>query len=101
MTELDFVKSDNIGGTSLKGSVECSYSDIVAVFGEPSEGTDKTDAEWAIEFSCGTVATLYNWKNGVNYCGAYGTPVEQITQWNIGGHFGADSVELVKKALDK
>jgi hypothetical protein len=31
------------------------------------------------------VATIYNWKNGKNYCGEMGEPVEKMTYWHIGG----------------
>ena len=100
VTESKYEEPTSIGGTSLKGHIECSYDSLVHEFGNPQGGTDKTDAEWAIEFPCGTVATIYNWKNGENYCGGQGTPLEHITQWNIGG-YQHTSVELVKKALDK
>jgi hypothetical protein len=78
----------NIDGTHLQGSIECSYDKLVDLFGAPelSEGCgDKVDAEWALRFSLGTVATIYNWKNGKSYCGPSGTPVELIRKWNVGG----------------
>ena len=57
----------------------------------------KTDAEWTVRINV-TVAAIYNWKNGPAYCGADGIPVEQITQWNIGGRSYA-AVELVERLL--
>lgn len=82
---------DKVNGTSLVGVVNTTYGTLVELFGEPMEGYDyKTDAEWALEFHTDTgdtvVATIYNWKNGKNYMGDQGTPVEDITRWNIGGH---------------
>ena len=74
-----------VGGTYLIGEVICSYDKLVEVFGEPLEGDYKTDAEWHLKFSDGQVATIYNWKNGKNYCGDDGIDVEEITTWHIGG----------------
>ena len=76
-------------GTWLQGHVYCSYETLVSLFGEPSERYDdyKCDAQWNIEFEDGEVATIYNWKNGINYCGVNeGIPTEKITEWNIGGN---------------
>jgi hypothetical protein len=46
----------------------------------------KSDAEWIVQFEDGLVATIYNYKNGMNYCGSEGTPTHRITDWNIGGY---------------
>lgn len=76
----------NINGTSLEGYVSADYKTICKVFGEPTESDGyKTDAEWMIQFSDGQVATIYNWKDGKNYCGANGLNVEDIKEWHIGG----------------
>jgi len=72
-------------GTHGLGSLDCSYSKLVETFGEPLPGDYKTDAEWEIEFSDGLVATIYNWKNGKNYCGNRAPAVEEITCWHVGG----------------
>jgi hypothetical protein len=58
----------------------------------------KSDAEWQVQFDDGTVATIYNWKNGRNYCGDEGTPTHLIREWHIGGYSG-DAVDLVKTAI--
>ena len=76
-------------GTWLQGHVYCSYETLVSLFGEPSEHYDdyKCDAQWDVELEDGEVATIYNWKNGINYCGVKdGIPTEKITEWNIGGN---------------
>ena len=40
---------------------------------------------------------VYNWKNGVNYCGRLGgTPVEFITDWNIGGNNREKATEFIE-----
>ena len=90
-------------GTSLRGYIDCFYSDLVDTFGYPLS-TDfldhKTDAEWNICFEDGTRATIYNWKNGKRYLGAMGLDVCDIAQWHIGG-FDVKAVELVTKAVNE
>lgn len=90
----------NANGTSLQGYVDCSYQTLVRAFGEPCGTYDdyKSDAEWTLKFEDGTVATIYNWKNGKNYCGQAGTPTKDIKDWNIGGN-SIQAVLLVKQAL--
>ena len=64
-------------GTSLQGYVQAYYHQLVAVFGEPQEGGDKTTVEWVLKFADGTVATIYDWKE-------YETPMG-LHRWHIGG----------------
>tara|TARA_B100000131_G_scaffold168602_1_gene162984 strand:+ start:8613 stop:8969 length:357 start_codon:yes stop_codon:yes gene_type:complete len=80
--------SIKINGTCRQGYIEASYDQLLSKFGPPSELFDnwKSDAEWSIEFEDGSVATIYNWKNGKNYCGEDGLDVEDIKEWNIGGN---------------
>jgi hypothetical protein len=87
--------------TCRRGHITTSYANLVQVFGEPlKEGFDdyKSDAEWIVQFEDGNVATIYNWKNGVNYCGDQGIPTAMIDVWNIGGYDVA-VVAYVKDAL--
>jgi|TARA_R100000049_G_C1930534_1_gene74533 hypothetical protein len=88
-----------LSGTSLQGSVYVSYKRLVAVFGKPNSTHDeyKIDAEWAINTPVG-IASIYNYKDGKNYRGEKGMPVEQIVDWHIGGH-NREVVEWVKKAV--
>lgn len=80
------VNTVSVDGTCLQGYISVSYKKLVQTFGQPEEGDGyKVDAEWLIEFDDGTVATVYNWKNGKNYCGSSGSYVGQITNWNVGG----------------
>lgn len=73
-------------GTCLQGEVEATYEELTNLFGAPHGGDGyKVDAEWEIKFDDGRVATIYNWKDGRNYCGEQGTPVEQIAEWHVGG----------------
>lgn len=73
--------------TSLKCSITTTYAKLVERYGEPCESDGyKSDAEWIIEWEDGVIGTIYNWKNGKNYLGDGGEEVEDITDWNIGGH---------------
>ena len=87
-------------GTSFLGYVTCNYNDLVKIFGEPllAVAGDKIDAEWGIKFKDGTVATIYNWKNGKNYMGDKGIETSKITQWNIGG-FNEKACERVTEVI--
>ena len=88
-----FTKTSDTSGIHLQGNVGATYHELVEIFGEPnryeSDGTthkdNKVDAEWSIRFEDGTVATIYNYKNGLNYLGAAGKRVSEISMWNVGG----------------
>ena len=103
---MKFTKAIKANGTHLQGNVGATYQELVEVFGEPirydSDGTthmnNKTDAEWRISFEDGTVATIYNYKNGLNYLGAEGKRVSEISMWNVGGH-SERAVFLVNEEL--
>ena len=95
---MNFEKIDDgteINGTSLQGFVEATYEELVDIFGEPShthtpEELEKTQAEWWLLFSDGTIATIYDWKS------IY--PPEEVPTWNIGGH-DMDAEYQVKQAI--
>ena len=96
-------KEIQLGMSSLRGCIEVSYADLVQAFGEPmSYGFDdyKSDAEWNIAFEDGTRVSIYNYKDGINYCGEQGTPTEQITDWHIGG-FNEKAVQRVNEVLEE
>lgn len=69
------------------GSVNCSYSKLVKLFGEPNDsGCYKSDYEWRINFDSGDHVFIYDWKVGKNYLGEEdGLEKEDITCWSIGG----------------
>lgn len=91
----------DINGTSYQGQIEASYEALWTVFGEPRPGDNyKTDAEWHVLIDDDVIATIYNWKNGHNYCGPEGTPTEDITDWNIGG-FSPRAAKLVSQVLEE
>jgi hypothetical protein len=91
---ISFKQGGEVGGTSLQGYVTTTYADLVQTFGEPTRDGDgyKVDAEWIITFADGVVATIYNYKDGRNYCGEDGLAVEDITEWHVGG-YGRTGVE--------
>jgi hypothetical protein len=76
---MKFTSADwtDANGTSLQGYVEAHYHQLVAVFGEPEGGGDKTTVEWVLQFADGTVATIYDWKESETPMGLY--------RWHIGG----------------
>jgi len=86
----------DINGTCYAGTVNSSYTNIVNKLGSPTDSFDdyKSDAEWYVEFEGGIVATIYNWKNGKNYCGEDGLEIHEITEWHIGGsHMAVEWVD--------
>lgn len=90
----------NGGGTWLVGGIDISYARLVEKLGEPGDGDgEKVDAEWVIKFTDGTIATIHNYKDGVNYNGEIeGTPTEEITDWHVGG-VSTHALDLVKELL--
>ena len=89
--------------TSLQGYIDTSYAVLSGCFGPPdlsSIDNYKSDAGWTITFSDGVVATIYNWKDGPNYCGPEdGTPVIDITDWHIGGFNSTGVVSRVEEVI--
>jgi len=91
MKEVKFATHNSINGTHRQGTLTAKYGDIVKVLGKPMRGDGyKVDAEWEVYVE-GLAITIYNYKNGKNYCGDDGMNVEDITEWSIGGH----SIEVV------
>ena len=73
-------------GSSYMGCLKLNYYDILNKLGGSQESDGyKVDAEWSVEFDDGTVATLYNWKDGRNYCRGQGLDLHQIEEWHVGG----------------
>ena len=88
-------------GTSLQGYVYADYAILKKVFGKPGEGDGyKVDAEWDVVFSDGSIATIYNYKDGKNYNGARGLNKTQITDWHVGGR-SARAVRNVETMLEQ
>ncbi|HEX3624885.1 MAG TPA: hypothetical protein VH280_05590 [Verrucomicrobiae bacterium] len=88
-------------GTYGQGAISCRYRHLVQVFGEPKEGDGyKTQAEWTVLTPNG-IATIYDWKEGDCYHGeGNGTPVEDVTEWHVGGP-NPKVIEWIEKAITK
>lgn len=85
---MKFQYTDAIEGTSLQGFVKTTYAKLTSIFGEPNWGpTDKTNSEWVLEFSDGTVATIYDWMMDSTPHGEY--------NWHVGGHSRAALYHVV------
>jgi hypothetical protein len=86
--------------THLQTTTETTFKHLVDCLGLPGEGDDyKTDVEWPVCTPYG-IATIYNWKNGKNYCGSEGYEIQDIPVWNIGGH-NKESADYVVDVLLK
>jgi hypothetical protein len=89
----------DVCGTSLQEYVVAQYKTLCALFGKPNDGdSDKVDAEWVLTTPFGVV-TIYNYKDGKNYCGKDGTPKTKITDWHIGGS-NKESALIVRTAVE-
>jgi len=87
MPKIASINEACCAGTCLQGEINADYDKLLLKLGPPCDSFDnyKTDAEWIIEFEDGSVATIYNWKNGRNYLGEYGQLLCDIKEWHIGG----------------
>ena len=76
--------------SGYKGEFFASYNSLIEALGESTgpSSDGKCQAEWSIEFEDGTLASIYDWKEN--------KPVEEVTEWHIGG-FSKRAVELVVK----
>ncbi len=82
--------AEQFNGTHLQGYVGTTFAKLQDLLGEGLGGGDKTTQEWCIEFSDGTVATIYDWKE-------YDTPTGYY-DWHVGGT-ERRAVQLVKDLL--
>ena len=90
-----------LNGTCLQGGIDCDYDTLVAVFGPPEGSYDdyKSDCAWDLVIN-GVVVTIYNYKDGKNYCGANGLNVQDITDWHIGGR-SKQAQNMVDAAIEQ
>jgi len=91
---------DETNGSAHVGDIEATYKEICSLFGKPlSYDKGKVDVHWVVKFNDGTVASIYNWKNGKAYMGDDGLSVQSIKTWSIGGLSQASGT-LVQITLD-
>ena len=100
--KMEYKSTDDVNGTCLQGRINTSYQTLLDKLPPPKDYYDdyKSDVEWSLKFSDGTIATVYNWKNGKNYLGEDGLELEEITEWNIGGHT-KKALEYINQLLSK
>jgi len=82
----------NVAGTCYQGEIEASYDTLCEVFGEPEVLDDeKVQVQWAIKFTDGTLATIYDWKDT--------NRKSEILKWHIGGHCQAAVYNVVDEVI--
>lgn len=103
-------KEIDINGTYLQGELDVDFALLVEIFGEPiyfnevDDQGNKVDAEWELEFTDHdtgeiVVASIYNYKDGINYLGEEGEVTEAIRDWHVGGR-SEKAFELVKRFVE-
>lgn len=108
MQTIQFIPCEEFSsGTSLQGSIEASYSDLVRMFGKPAfEGIgDKVTTEFVIDYQVSNsegeskygTFTLYDWHFARNLNDDYA-----VTKWNVGGRGYDDSfaADLAQKIFE-
>jgi hypothetical protein len=92
---MNFVTGDfDVVGTCLQGTVNTSYNRLVETFGEPTgfaSDDGKVQAEWAIKFNDGTLATVYDWKEDKS--------MYDVREWHIGGHSQAAVMNVIDEVI--
>ena len=109
MQTIQFIPCEEFStGTSLQGSIEASYADLVRMFGKPAyEGIgDKVTTEFVIDYQVGDgrgeskygTFTLYDWHFARNLNDDYA-----VTKWNVGGRGYDDSyaADLAQKLFEQ
>ena len=89
-------------GSHGQGTIDATFAELKHCFGNPKGIGDlyKSDVEWNIKFADGTIACIYNWKNGLNYCGVEdGLRLSQMTSFSVGG-FNENAVTFVKAIVN-
>jgi hypothetical protein len=79
-------------GTCGQGTIETTYKELKAVFGQPTGGSadGKVRKSWCFHID-GIVCTIYDWKTK-------GRTLKSITRWNVGGSSRL-SYHLVRMAI--
>lgn len=84
---VEISRDVDINMTAYEGQFDMSYAALCALIGPPTEmgsGDDKVDVTWQLKFGDGTIASIYNYKDGPAYTGE--GSIEDLTDWHIGGH---------------
>jgi len=79
-------------GTCGQGTIETTYKELKAVFGQPTGGSadGKVRKSWCFHID-GIVCTIYDWKTGR-------TALSRIRHWSVGGSSPL-SIKLIRLAI--
>ena len=79
-------------GTCGQGTIETTYKELKAVFGQPTGGSadGKVRKSWCFHID-GIVCTIYDWKTGR-------TALSRIRHWSVGGSTPL-SIKLIRLAI--
>lgn len=92
-----YFASNQVCGTSLKGYINVTYTQLVAALGEPTfnapSGDNKTQVEWVVKFR-NKYYTVYDWKT---YDREY--TLNELTVFHIGGK--TDALNFIVKLESK
>jgi hypothetical protein len=96
LSQEDAINESN--GSSLKGYISATYSQLIEALGEPTHNTpsgdDKTQVEWVVEFE-DSIFTIYDWKT---YSREY--TETRLTQFNVGGKtYAGDFIDQIETIL--
>ena len=103
MYKLD--QNANISMTSLKGTFEATFPQMIEKFGEGLKGDYKVSMEWSFTDDEEGVFTVYDWKSTKLYEDSYPEPKElwnsnDVYEFHVGGRSRADSfVEWISSEL--
>jgi hypothetical protein len=81
---LNFQEADSLTiGSSLKGYINATYSQLIELLGEPTynepSGDNKVQVEWVVSFE-GDIFTIYDWKT---FSREY--TENELKEFNVGG----------------
>lgn len=93
------IEDDYESGTSLKGYINATYSQLVKTLGEPTynepSGDNKVQVKWVVGFE-GNIFTIYDWKT---YSREF--TENELTIFNVGGTISAfDFINGVEKLIN-
>ena len=94
------IENANESGTSLKGYINATYSQLLEALGEPTynepSGDNKVQVEWVVEFG-GNIFTIYDWKTGSREY-----TENELMKFNVGGTIPAsDFIQELESQINK
>jgi len=103
LTVYDEMDAPSTSGSSLKGYIHATYSQLVDLLGQPTfdepSGDDKTQVEWIVgfedEYGNTNVFTVYDWKTyDRNYT------ENRLSTFNVGGKTSAyDFIDYLESRI--